>query len=132
MHKTAKAARAAKSPSKTIARKPLVLPDLGPPGHDLLDLEPLGQELTAAHELALTMAAQARDHLERAEQPGALAREFHTAHANASALAAVRLMNVYRQGLLAIHKLQGTPEQVITVRHLVDGDPSRHRAGKKR
>ena len=106
---------------KRFSSKPVDLPDFGLPSSELLELHQLGQELTAAHELALTMAAQAHDHLERAEQPGALAREFHTAHANASALAAVRLMNAYRQGLLAMHKLQGSNEQVITVRHMVDG-----------
>ena len=106
---------------KRFSPKPVDLPDFGLPSSELLDLNQLGQELNAAHELALTMAAQAHDHLERAEQPGALAREFHTAHANASALAAVRLMNAYRQGLLAIHKLQGSSAHVIPVRHMVDG-----------
>ena len=121
MPKSSRTAPAADTSPKKTTPKPLALPDFGPPGHDLLDLELLGEELAAAHELALTMAAQAHDHLERAESPGALAREFHTAHANASALTAVRLMNVYRQGLLAIHKVQGSHEQVITVRHVADG-----------
>ncbi len=125
MRKISAAARVSEKPHKNSSPKksssaPLALPDFPPPGHDLLDLDLLGQELVAAHELALAMAEKAHDHLERAEQPGALARDFHTAHANASALAAARLMTVYRQGLLAIHKVQGTHEQVITVRHVSD------------
>ncbi len=127
MSKPLKAAQKAAKRVAPSSHKPLQLPDLRPPGHDLLALDQLAEELTAAHELALTMAAQAHDHLERAESPGALAREFHTAHANASALAAARLMNVYRQGLLAIHKVQGTNEQVITVKHVMDGTPSKAR-----
>ena len=120
--KTHSSKTAKRAVPKRFSPKSVDLPDFGLPSTELLDLDQLGQELNAAHDLALTMAAQAHDHLERAEQPGALAREFHTAHANASALAAVRLMNAYRQGLLAIHKLQGANEQVITVRHIMDGD----------
>lgn len=103
----------------------LIPQNRAPLGPDALDLDALSQQLSAAHDLAMTMAAQAHDHLDRTEQPGALAREFHTAHANASALAAARLMTVYRQGLLAIHKVHGNQEQVITVRHTVDERPSK-------
>ena len=124
--KTAKRTAPKRFSPKHFSTKSVDLPDFGLPSSDILNLDQLGQELHAAHELALTMAAQAHDHLERAEQPGALAREFHTAHANASALAAVRLMNAYRQGLLAMHKLQGSNEQVITVRHLVEDEPVGH------
>mgnify|MGYP005661243893 FL=1 len=78
----------------------------------------LAHQLAAAHKLAMTFAAKARELVEH-DGGGAYRQEdLYVAEAARVANSSARMMDAFQKGTLALHKLRNGGTQVVTVQHV--------------
>jgi hypothetical protein len=78
----------------------------------------LAHQLAAAHKLAMTFAAKARELVEHDD--GGMYRQegLYVAEAARVANSSARMMDAFQKGTLALHKLRNGGTQVVTVQHV--------------